>query len=123
MVARLANDDARIAIETLRRAALIAEDREEERITADHVKKAFGTTHTLRREDALKRLNEHEHALYALLEKHKKLGTAELWEKYLKAVKEPASQRSYRNYMAHLIRLGLVRGSGELTGRVYECRA
>ncbi|MCK4327906.1 MAG: AAA family ATPase [Candidatus Diapherotrites archaeon] len=119
-IARLSNGDARIAIETLRRAALVAEDKEQERITGDDVKKAFGSTGMLRRSDALKKLNEHEQALYQLMEKHKKIGTKELWEKYVKADKKPASQRSYRNYMNHLARLGLIKAKGELTGREYE---
>ena len=120
MIARLADGDARIAIETLRRAALIAEDREEERISAEHIKKAFGSTHLLRKTEALKKLNEHEKVLYLLMEKHQKLGTKELWEEYNKEDKKPASQRSYRNYMGHLVKLGLVKARGELTGREYE---
>ncbi len=123
MVARLADGDARIAIETLRRAAMAAEDKGEERITATHIRKAFGTTHLLRKTEALKKLNSHEKALYLLMEKHKKLNTKELWEKYIKADKKPASQRSYRNYMGHLAKLGLVKARGELTGREYELMA
>ena len=120
LVARLADGDARIAIETLRRAAMIAEDKEAERIGAEHIKKAFGSTHLLRKTEALKKLNEHEKILYLLMEKHKKLNTKELWEEYTKADKKPASQRSYRNYMSHLVKLGLIRARGELTGREYE---
>lgn len=120
MIARLSQGDARIAIETLRRAALIAEDNDRDGITADDVKKAFSSTRMLRKSEALKKLNDHEKTLYSLMEKHKKLGTKELWNKYEKAVSKPASQRSYRNYMNHLVRLGLVKATGELTGREYE---
>ena len=119
MIARLAAGDARIAIETLRRAALVAEDNERQRIDVEDVKKAFGSTGMLRKDDALKKLNEHEKVLYSLMEKHKRIGTKELWDKYVKADKKPASQRSYRNYMGHLARLGLVKAVGELTGREY----
>ena len=123
MIARLVDGDARIAIETLRRAAMIAEDREKERVTADEIKKAFGGTKMLRKSEALKKLNEHEKALYLLMEKHKLIGTKDLWEAYIKSTKKPASQRSYRNYMSHLSRLGLVKAKGELTGREYESLA
>ena len=54
------------------------------------------------------------------MEKEQKITTKELWEKYLKADKKPASQRSYRNYMNHLVKLGLIKARGELTGREYE---
>ena len=120
MIARLADGDARIAIETLRRTALIAEDKEQERVTAEDVKKAFGSTGLLRKDEAMKKLNEHEKILYSLLAEHKKLGTIALWEKYGKKTDKPASQRSYRNYMSRLTRLGLVKAKGELTGREYE---
>lgn len=122
-IARLADGDARIAIETLRRAAMIAEDMEEEKITAAHIKKAFGSTHLLRKTEALKKLNEHEKVLYLLMEKHKKINTKKLWDEYLKTDRKPASQRSYRNYMGHLVKLGLIRARGELTGREYESLA
>ncbi|MFC2174306.1 Cdc6/Cdc18 family protein [archaeon] len=120
MIARLADGDARIAIETLRRAALVAEDKEQTKITSSEVKKAFGSTGMLRKDEALKKLNEHEKVLYSLMEKQKNVSTKELWEKYVKADKKPASQRSYRNYMNHLARIGLIRARGELTGREYE---
>jgi orc1/cdc6 family replication initiation protein len=123
-IARLARGDARIALETLRRAAVIAEDANSDIVKLDHVKKAFSGTRNLRKTEALKRMNEHEKALYLLLEKEKKpVSTLDLWEKYSSAVKEPCSQRSYRNYMSHLVRLGLASAEGELTGRVYKAEA
>lgn len=120
MIARLCNGDARIAIETLRRAALIAEEKEEKRIVKEDIQKAFGSTKNLRKTEALKKLNEHEKALYMLLEKHKTLDTVRLFALYKEAVEKPSSQRSYRNYMKHLVQLGLVKSYGELTGRKYE---
>jgi len=120
LVARLARGDARVALETVRRAALVAEDEQAEQVTQDHVKKAYSTTQHLRKTEALKKLNPHEKKLYLLLEEEKQLGTKELWDVYCKKMKDPASQRSYRNYMNHLCRLGLVKSFGELTGRKYE---
>ncbi|MBN3037588.1 MAG: orc1/cdc6 family replication initiation protein [Candidatus Diapherotrites archaeon] len=118
--ARLADGDCRIALETMRRAALLAEDADRETVTAEDVKNAFSSTKNLRKTEALKRLNPHEKALYLILEKQKELGTKELFTAYNSEVKEPASERSYRNYMNHLVRLGLVKAKGELTGRKYE---
>jgi len=121
LAARLSAGDARIALETVRRAALMAEDDEREALNIDDVKKAFtGGTKNLRKTEALKRLNEHEKTIYLLLEEKKELSTKDLWDEYNKRVKDPASQRSYRNYCNHLVRLGLVEASGKLTGRKYR---
>jgi len=121
LAARLSDGDARIAIETMRKAALMAEDAEREIVSAEDVQKAFeGGTKNLRKTESLKRLNDHEKAIYLIIEEQKETGTQELWEAYKKAVKEPASPRSYRNYCNHLVRLGLVDASGELTGREYK---
>ncbi len=121
LAARLSGGDARIALETVRRAALLAEDEEREAFNVDDVKKAYtGGTKNFRKTEALKRLNEHEKAIYLALDGNDGLGTKELWDEYNKKVKDPASQRSYRNYCNHLVRLGLVEASGNLTGRRYR---
>jgi orc1/cdc6 family replication initiation protein len=118
--ARLCDGDARIALETLRRAALLAEERGQEAVSVDHVKESFKTTSQYRKTEALKRLNEHERLLYLVLDENKKLHTKKLFSLYSKKVEDPATPRTYRNYMNKLTRLGLVRASGELTGRTYE---
>ncbi len=121
LAARLSGGDARIALETVRRAALMAEDEEREAFNVEDVKKAYtGGTKNFRKTEALKRLNEHEKAIYLVLDEKGELSTKKLWEEYNKRIKDPASQRSYRNYCGHLVRLGLVDASGNLTGRKYK---
>lgn len=120
LVARLSDGDARVALETLRRAALLAEELGESKITSEHVKEAYKTTGNLRKSEALKRLNEHEKILYQIVEEKKKISTKKLFKEYTRRVEKPATDRTYRNYMNHLVKLGLVRAAGELTGRTYE---
>ncbi|MCD6414175.1 MAG: AAA family ATPase [Candidatus Diapherotrites archaeon] len=120
LVARLSDGDARVALETLRRAALLSEERGEDKVTSTSVKEVFKTTGNLRKSEALKRLNEHEKALYQIIEGKKKISTKRLFEEYTKIVENPATDRTYRNYMNHLVKLGLVKATGELTGRKYE---
>lgn len=121
LVSRLSEGDARVAIETLRRAALLAEDKSEKAMSEEHIKEVFRTTTVkLRKTEALKKLNEHEKVLYLILEEEKKLKTKELFDYYSEKVDSPATQRSYRNYMNKLVRLGLVKAEGELTGRQYS---
>jgi len=118
--ARLCNGDARIGLETLRRAGLMVEDKEKQKIDTKDVSESFKSTQNVRKTQALKSLNEHEKALYLILEEKKEIDTKDLFEQYKKQVKNPSSQRSYRNYMSHLTRLGLVRSKGKLTGRKFE---
>jgi Cdc6-like AAA superfamily ATPase len=89
-------------------------------VSSEHVKEAFKKTGNLRKTEALKRLNEHEKTLYLILEANKSMATKALFDEYTTRVKEPATDRSYRNYMNRLVRLGLVKAKGELTGREYE---
>lgn len=120
LTARLADGDARIALETLRRAALMAEEQGAKMLSSDHVKEAYKKTGNLRKTEALKRLNMHEKTLYLILEEKKRLPTKALFDEYTKRVDIPATDRSYRNYVNKLVRLGLVKAKGKLTGRVYE---
>ncbi|MCD4740848.1 AAA family ATPase [archaeon] len=120
LAARLANGDTRIALETVRRAALNAEEKGEERVSSEHIKEAFKKTGNLRKTEALKRLNNHEKTLYLILKEYKKMPTKDLFNEYTKRIDKPATDRSYRNYMNKLVRLGLVNGKGKLTGRIYE---
>jgi len=74
-------------------------------------------------EDCPLKLSEDEKVLLNILRIEKSLPAGKLYELYLRNVRYPKSERSFRNYMARLCSKGLVRCYGEKRGRVYEIQS
>ena len=58
-MAPLAVGDARIAIQTLKNAAYLAEKEDQERITTSHVKRAWNAAKDLKKTYLLRKLTDH----------------------------------------------------------------
>ncbi len=118
-IALKANGDARIAIELLRKSALIAE-KTSDKITLENVKEASKELGFYKKERAIDGLNQDQHLLYELVKKHEKIDSNVLFEEYQKSSGKPLSERTYRNYMQKLIKENLVKCTGGTRFRQYE---
>jgi len=119
MIASFSNGDARVGLEIMRRAALLAEDEGKERIEDEHIKRAWEQARFLRKDRLLEKLNEHEKLLYRLVEDYGEIASGELYKAYRSRVESPVTERAYRKYMEHLAKLGLVKAKGEGRWRKY----
>jgi len=57
---------------------------------------------------------------YEIVEERRKINSGELYREYCRRVKNPVSDRAYRNYMKKMARLGLVEEKGYGRWRRYE---
>jgi len=113
LISKLANGDARAAIQTLRNAAQIAEDLGRSKITTEDVVRARKKVEEVKRRYRLKALGEHYELIYKIIEENDEITSRELFLKYKEKCLEnglnPKSYRSLNNYIQELIRMGYIR--------------
>jgi orc1/cdc6 family replication initiation protein len=111
-IARLAEGNARVAIQTLRNAVHNAEREQSKTIKLRHIKEGHNSSKDLEKSFLLDRLNSHQRLLYELVKEKKEINSGELWKVYLercrKVQKHPIAVRTYSEYMNKLIELELV---------------
>jgi cell division control protein 6 len=124
IIAQKARGDARIALQTLRNAAIHAESEGAKRITASHVEKGFVDTGGLSKTYELKRLSSHHRLLYKAVKENPGITSPELFEAYLRECQEcnwkPIASRTFSLYMQKMAELKLVRAKrARVRGRVH----
>jgi Cdc6-like AAA superfamily ATPase len=111
--ADLAAGDARIAIQTLRRAALSAETKNKSRISEEDVEKGYEEVKDIKKKYLLEKLGLHHRLIYEAVKNNPEITSTNLYELYKKeAVRqglEPKSSRTINNYLDKLIELGHLR--------------
>jgi len=124
-VARLAAGDARIAIQTVKNAAYLAEKENREKIDASHVRRAWNAAKELKRTYVLRKLTDHHRLLYELIARNRGILSGDLWRLYLKTCDakgiRPIAIRTYSEYCNKLAELGLVQAKrAAIQGKVRE---
>jgi len=120
IVAITSKGDARVALETLRRAGRKAEDRGLKHVTIKEIKEASREAKKLKKSYILSKLNEHQRIIYDILEKKMKMSSGMLYKEYCKLISKPVVARAYRNYMRKMVDLGLVISKGKCRWKTYE---
>jgi cell division control protein 6 len=124
-IASLADGDARIAIQTLKNAAYLAEKENCGAIGTLHVKRAWNAAKDLKKSYLLRKLTDHHKLLHELIAKNKGILSGDLWRLYLKTCKtrkiKPIAVRTYSDYCNKLLELGLVKSKrAAIQGKVRE---
>jgi len=127
-IAGLANGDARIAIQTLKNAAYLAERDEHREIVAPHVKGAWNSAKELKKTYLLRKLTDHHRMLYELIARNSGILSGDLWRLYLKTCNarsvKPIAVRTYSDYCNKLVEIGLVHAKrAAIQGKVREFNA
>ena len=112
IIATAARGDARVGLETIRRAAIRAEERNGRKIALLDVKAASTEANKLRLEYFLSKLNDHQRIIYEILTKEGRLDSGSVYRSYFGRVQNPAVDRAYRKYMRRMVELGLVKERG-----------
>lgn len=120
LIAVWSNGDARVALQTLRAAAKIADTKKRDEISIEELKEAFKSARKSKRDYVKSKLDEHQRFLLEVIEKRRKISSGELFDLYAKSVPQPLGERAYRNQMEHLVQTGLVKDSGEGRWKRYE---
>ncbi len=120
VVAVAADGDARVAIATLRNAAMLAESRGAGRIEKEDVLQSIKAAKKLKVQQILSTLNGEMRLLYSIVEEHGEMSSADLYKAYVERSKNPVAERTYRAYMERLVSLKLVKAEGDVRWRKYR---
>jgi len=111
-IAKLAEGDARVAIQTLKNAAYCAENNSINIIKEKHINEGYKSDKDLKKTYLLNKLTSHHKLLYEIVKENEEINSGELWKTYLKKCRElkknPIALRTYSEYMNKLIELDLV---------------
>jgi len=124
-IANLADGDARIAIQTLKNAAYLAEKDDQGKIRASHIKRAWNSSKDIKKTYLLLKLTDHHRLLYELIKKNTNILSGDLWCLYLKTCNtrkiKPIAVRTYSDYCNKIVELGLVQAKrAAIQGKVRE---
>jgi cell division control protein 6 len=124
-VAHLAEGDARVAIQTLKSAAYLAEKDNQPCIGPSHVRQAWNSAKDLKKTYLLRKLTDHHRLLYELVARSRKILSGDLWRLYFRTCHDrricPIAVRTYSDYCNKLVELGLVRAKrAAIQGKVRE---
>ena len=120
VMAHKAKGDARVAIDMLKRAALVAEERGKTRVEIDDVLKSVGEEQFLRRDRILPKLNNDQRILFDVVESAGDISSSELYDKYCAVATDPIKERTYRKYMESLVKQKVIDAEGEGRWRKYK---
>ena len=119
IISTVANGDARVALQTLRTAARLAERKGSAKISIDEMRGAVREARLSKRAYLITKLNPNERLLYGILEARGKTKSGTLYQDYRKQVDNPLQERAYRENMERLAEKGLVIALGTGRGRSY----
>jgi orc1/cdc6 family replication initiation protein len=122
-ISRLADGDARCAVQTLNIACQYAERDGTRLLGRTHVNQGWNRARELKALYALDALSDNHRLLYALVKRKGELLSGELWRLYLRTCRakgiKPIAVRTFSVYMNRLIREGLVTGKrAQIRGKV-----
>jgi len=115
-----AQGDARTGLEIVRKAGKKAEIRYLDEVTMRELEEAINEINKLKRIYPFDKLNEHQKAIYDILEKKRKLSSGLLYNEYCTRMRSPVVDRAYRNYMRKMVNLGLIKCKGKGRWKSYE---
>lgn len=119
-IARCCGGDARAAIQILKNAAIHSEANGHESITLDTIQSVSKNIRRFRLSYVIRRLNDHQKAIYEILKEKRSMDSGLLFNEYKRTVNETVTDRCYRNYMARMVELGLVREVRSSRWKKYE---
>jgi len=120
IVSVMAEGDARVGLEILKRAGKKTEDRGLRKVTIEEIKQAAKEAKRFKTSYFSSKLNEHQKIIYEILGGIKRMPSGLLYKEYCKLVKNPVVDRAYRNYMKRMTELGLVKVEGKGRWKSYE---
>ena len=110
-IAELAKGDARVALQTLKKAAWIAERDRASKITDSHVRKAWSSTQELKRQYLLGKLTRDHRILYEIVKYQGQILSSDLRQLYLvecsRMKRRPIAERTFSDYVNDLKTAGL----------------
>jgi len=113
VIIELAEGDARVAIQTLKNAARMAEEKNKRKIEVDDVKKARDELEEIKKKYILDKLSPYHKLLFGVISQSKDVDSTILYSKFKSKCHKlnlpVRSKRSFSNYLRELKLLGIVK--------------
>lgn len=127
-IARISGGDARLALQTLKSAAYMAEKENHKQVTRQHIGQSWNSIRNGRKTSKLRKLTDHHRLLYRLICKNPNILSGDLWRLYLKTCRTKGLKaiaiRTYSDYCNKLLESGLVQMKrAPIKGKVREFNA
>ena len=119
VIAHKAKGDARVGLDMLKRAVLVAEEKGKAKVELEDVMKSVGEEQFLRRDRILPKLNGDQRILFDIVENSEGISTSSRYEKYCAVAATPIKERTYRKYMESLVKQKIIVAEGEGRWRKY----
>lgn len=119
VISIMAGGDARVGLLMFKSAAKNAESKGLSQVTIEEVKQSLKGAKRLRQSYVLRKLNDHQKAIYEILKRKVRIASGQLFNEYKKSVDKPVVSRAYRGYMHAMVELGLVKVEGNGRWRKY----
>lgn len=114
-IAELSDGDARIAIQTIKEAAQMAEYEGSKKIKEEHVQKGYGKVKKLKKSYLLNKLNQDQKILYQVIEANPGITSSNLYRRYVERIRKqgikPIAPRTFRKYVGILVKMKLIEAS------------
>lgn len=108
----MANGDARVAIQTIKKAAECAERKRSDSIQLNDLFKSGINARQLKVTKVLESLSEHHRIIYEVIRKSRRIESGKLWLAYKEACQKEkihnAPQRTFQYYRDELLNMGLI---------------
>ncbi len=119
VIARFCSGDARVGLEILRKAALLAENDNKKKISAENVRKAFQDAKLMRKSKSESKLNDDEMEILQIIRSENRINATQIYGRYCKKTNDPVTERAVRKYLKKFSKLGLVKSEGDVRWREY----
>ena len=117
-IAELAEGDARMAIQMLRKSAELAESSNSNKISDEYINMAWSSAKELKTRYLLEGLSEHHRLIHGIIGQRPGNSSGRIWADYIRACvqlrRRPIATRTFSAYLSKLIELRLI--LGEYTG-------
>lgn len=111
-IASMAQGDARVAIRMLRRAAMLADHHQVDRITTTTLAEQIKAVKKTRETSILNNLTQDHRILYKIIKRNEQILSGDLWHSYLehcsRIKRKPLASRTFSDYMNRLVQTGLI---------------
>lgn len=105
-IAKISEGDARVALQTLRNAAYLAENNNEKSISFRHVEQGYSSAKGIAHAYNLSKLTKHHRILYSIIMEKGKILSGDLWNAYIEKCGEqkiqPIANRTFSEYINKL---------------------
>lgn len=110
-IAELAGGDARMAVQTLKKAAWLAERERASKIAQSHIRRAWSSVRELKKEYLLRKLTPDHKILYKIVKYQGEILSSDLRQLYLlecsRSKRNPIAERTFSDYINNLKTAGL----------------